>query len=155
MNYTFIDKKNGKEDITINNDLKNVEELFTQISKEDFKCKDEMEFIYCGDLEYPNDLREQWSDACNLVALKEGVVIGYDRNRDTAKEFVKRGYNVIMAKDIINQLYKAYIHNPDTDLGKVRDGIVHKDTLILLPSSELSRARGGSHCMSMPLLRTF
>jgi arginine deiminase len=27
------------------------------------------------------------------------------------------------------------------------------DTLILLPSAELSRARGGSHCMSMPLLR--
>ena len=28
-----------------------------------------------------------------------------------------------------------------------------KDTLILMPSSELSRARGGFHCMSMPLLR--
>ncbi|MGG2382945.1 arginine deiminase family protein [Salmonella enterica] len=28
-----------------------------------------------------------------------------------------------------------------------------QDTLILLPSAELSRARGGSHCMSMPLLR--
>ena len=28
-----------------------------------------------------------------------------------------------------------------------------ENTLILLPSYELSRARGGSHCMSMPLLR--
>ena len=28
-----------------------------------------------------------------------------------------------------------------------------ENTLILLPSAELSRARGGSHCMSMPLLR--
>jgi arginine deiminase len=28
-----------------------------------------------------------------------------------------------------------------------------ENTLILLPSGELSRARGGSHCMSMPLLR--
>jgi arginine deiminase len=27
------------------------------------------------------------------------------------------------------------------------------DTLILMPSAELSRARGGFHCMSMPLLR--
>ncbi|TAD98395.1 MAG: hypothetical protein EAZ97_10975, partial [Bacteroidetes bacterium] len=27
------------------------------------------------------------------------------------------------------------------------------NTLIMLPSAELSRARGGSHCMSMPLLR--
>ncbi|HEY2583482.1 MAG TPA: arginine deiminase family protein [Mucilaginibacter sp.] len=28
-----------------------------------------------------------------------------------------------------------------------------ENTLILMPSSELSRARGGFHCMSMPLLR--
>jgi len=28
-----------------------------------------------------------------------------------------------------------------------------KNTLILMPSAELSRARGGFHCMSMPLLR--
>ncbi|HEY9047051.1 MAG TPA: arginine deiminase family protein, partial [Ohtaekwangia sp.] len=28
-----------------------------------------------------------------------------------------------------------------------------RDTLILMPSAELSRARGGFHCMSMPLLR--
>jgi len=27
------------------------------------------------------------------------------------------------------------------------------DTLILMPSAELSRARGGFHCMSMPLFR--
>jgi arginine deiminase len=28
-----------------------------------------------------------------------------------------------------------------------------QDTFILMPSAELSRARGGFHCMSMPLLR--
>jgi arginine deiminase len=28
-----------------------------------------------------------------------------------------------------------------------------KNTLILMPSAELSRARGGFRCMSMPLLR--
>jgi arginine deiminase len=29
-----------------------------------------------------------------------------------------------------------------------------KDTFILMPSAELSRARGGFHCMSMPLWRS-
>jgi arginine deiminase len=28
-----------------------------------------------------------------------------------------------------------------------------QNTFIMLPSAELSRARGGSHCMSLPLLR--
>ena len=28
-----------------------------------------------------------------------------------------------------------------------------EDTLILIPSAELSRARGGFHCMSLPILR--
>ncbi|MDP5139259.1 MAG: arginine deiminase family protein, partial [Spirosomaceae bacterium] len=28
-----------------------------------------------------------------------------------------------------------------------------ENTIILLPSAELSRARGGSHCMSLPILR--
>lgn len=35
----------------------------------------------------------------------------------------------------------------------LRDELVQQDTLFLIPSGELSRARGGSHCMSMPLLR--
>ncbi|HEY9534632.1 MAG TPA: arginine deiminase family protein [Mucilaginibacter sp.] len=30
-----------------------------------------------------------------------------------------------------------------------------KNKLILMPSAELSRARGGFHCMSMPLHRDF
>jgi len=40
---------------------------------------------------------------------------------------------------------------------KMEEGSVNpddlRDTLILMPSAELSRARGGFHCMSMPLLR--
>jgi arginine deiminase len=39
----------------------------------------------------------------------------------------------------------------EMDAGAKLDDVITGDTLILLPSAELSRARGGTHCMSMPL----
>ena len=119
-----------------------VEDLFEQISRHDFACKAEMKFIYSGGGEFPFNEREQWTDACNVLALKEGVVIGYDRNRKTAEAFKANGFKVVDADDLI----------ADFESGKTTPDEV-ENTLILLTAGELSRARGGSHCMSMPLLR--
>ncbi|MBC7891999.1 MAG: amidinotransferase, partial [Sphingobacteriaceae bacterium] len=71
-----------------------------------------------------------------------GVVVGYDRNDKTVEAFRQAGFQPVRAADLLAQFERGET-SPDT-LG---------DTLILLPSAELSRARGGSHCMSMPLLR--
>jgi|GEM_PF-30176 len=130
-----------------------IEDLFEHISREDFGCQNEMQFIYCGGQQYPNGVREQWTDACNLLAIKEGVVLGYDRNRVTSGIFKEEGFEVIQATRLLNKLKQIFKENPEMDLKKELDKLVLKDTLILLPSTELSRARGGSHCMSMPLLR--
>ena len=75
--------------------------------------------------------------------MREGIIIGYDRNIKTEAEFRKRGFAVMRSAEIIEQV----------EQGKSIDEVVTGDTLILLPSGELSRARGGTHCMSMPLLR--
>lgn len=62
--------------------------------------------------------REQWDDGNNVLALRPGVVVAYDRNVDTNTKLRREGIEVIT-----------------------------------VPSSELSRGRGGPRCMSCPIER--
>ena len=126
----------------LTNRMDYLDDLLEQIRREDFgatKC----EVIPSAGGQFPYSEREQWTDACNFLAVREGVIIGYDRNIKTEEEFRKRGFAVMRSMEIIEQV----------EQGKSVDEVVTGDTLILLPSGELSRARGGTHCMSMPLLR--
>lgn len=119
-----------------------IEDLLNDISVNELGSTEATKFLYSGNGTFPYDAREQWTDSCNLLAIKEGVVLGYDRNDKTIEAFKSNGFDVVKVKDLIN----------DLESGKVNaDSIT--DTLILMPSAELSRARGGFHCMSLPLFR--
>ena len=118
-----------------------LEALLRDISINDLGCK-EVKIIFSGNNEYPYAVREQWTDSCNLLALKEGVVLSYDRNEKTIAAFVHAGFKVSKVQDLIQDL--------ENDRIAVAD--IH-DTVIVMPSAELSRARGGFHCMSMPINR--
>lgn len=120
----------------------NLEELLCDISENDLGSSTKTTFIYSGNNEFPFDSREQWTDSCNLLALKEGVVVGYDRNDKTTEAFRQNNFRIISVNELIEQ-FEQEVLLPAT----------LQDTLILMPSAELSRARGGFHCMSMPLLR--
>jgi arginine deiminase len=119
-----------------------IEELLTDISKNDLNSTEEVKFIYSGNNKFPFDAREQWTDSCNLLALKEGVVLGYDRNDKTVEAFKQSGFNVVKVADLLQQFENDNLEPQNL-----------QNALILMPSSELSRARGGFHCMSLPLLR--
>jgi arginine deiminase len=100
----------------------------------------DLEPIPCGGSDPVNQQREQWTDGANALALAPGVVTLYDRNRATAEELSDRGFRVVRADDVL-------LGREEVDLdsgGRV---------CILVPSHELSRARGGPHCLSHPLVR--
>lgn len=102
----------------------------------------DMRFIFSGKGITPYQEREQWTDGCNLVAIRPGVALAYDRNTVTDEAFEAAGYTIMKAEDMTAQIKS----------GKIKPSDVKK-TIIHLPSNELSRARGGSHCMTCPIER--
>ena len=109
--YEITEGRGGEiEIVEIHQSLQKVLEKYLHLNK--------VELIKCGNGRRIDAEREQWSDGVNLICIRPGVAIAYDRNFVTNQALKKHGIKVIE-----------------------------------IPSSELSRGRGGSHCMTMALVR--
>jgi arginine deiminase len=97
--------------------------------------------IRCGGQDPIAERREQWTDGANAFALAPGVVLIYDRNEATAAELARSGYTVVDEADLLLGREELELWKPT------------KKYVVLLAAHELSRARGGPRCMTMPLVR--
>ncbi len=99
-----------------------------------------LEPVACGGNDPVHQQREQWTDGANALAVAPGVVILYDRNVKTAESLAARGFRVLEAEAVLLGQEEVAL-----------DGA--RRTCILLSSNEISRARGGPHCLSHPIER--
>ncbi len=100
----------------------------------------DLEPIFCGGDKAVDQQREQWTDGANAFALAPGVILLYERNVRTAEELARHGYHIVYEDDLL--------------LGRAElETWTDKKYALQMQGHELSRARGGPRCMTMPLER--
>ncbi|HVT60868.1 MAG TPA: arginine deiminase family protein [Thermoanaerobaculia bacterium] len=99
----------------------------------------ELEAVPCGGgLDPIDQQREQWTDGANAFAVAPGVILLYRRNRKTIEELGRRGFRILAEEEVAAGRHDLLAGGP---------------AVVALWSNELSRARGGPRCMTMPLER--
>jgi arginine deiminase len=96
--------------------------------------------ISCGGADPVSQQREQWTDGANALAVGPGVIFLYRRNSRTAAELARHDFRVIEAEAIL--------------LGREEVSLDDDERVaVLISCHEISRARGGPHCLTHPLIR--
>jgi arginine deiminase len=100
----------------------------------------ELQPIACGGSDPVAQQREQWTDGANAFALAPGVIVLYDRNLATADSLAEAEFRVLPAEDILLGREEVTLDGDER-------------VCLLIDSHEMSRARGGPHCLTHPLVR--
>jgi len=134
------------------------EDFFSALKVVDFP----LEPILCGGADRGMQEREQWASGCNLLTLRPGVALAYERNEATLEEFRKSGFTVVDAEELSEDRPSATVskrapraRGAGAVESKSKEGfaVPAEKTVIVFRGSELVRGGGGPRCMTLPIQR--
>lgn len=103
-----------------------------------------VELVSCGGDDPLHQEREQWTDGANAVCAAPGHILLYARNVRTIETL--RGYG-------FDEIRLSIVQPPEQRRELIESGMAKARVVFSFSGSELSRARGGGRCLTMPLAR--
>lgn len=100
--------------------------------------------VPCGGADPVQQQREQWTDGANAFCVAPGKIVLYARNALTIAALAEHGF-------VETALH--WVQTPAERGERIAAGLARARTVFSVPAGELSRARGGGRCLTMPLVR--